>query len=73
MIIYSNTITHPTEPQAGVSHGSGYKLKSHKKPKSIKSTASRVSTSKSRKNKLKPLQKENILFLSELGFKVKKK
>lgn len=48
------------------------KLQRHKKPKSIKSTIVRASTSKSKTNKLKSLRRENIQFLSKLGFKVKK-
>lgn len=75
MIIYCNTNREYFEgegQQTQISRGFGYKIKRHRKPKSIKSTIVRASTSKSKTNKLKSLRRENIQFLSKLGFKVKK-
>lgn len=75
MIIYCNTNREYFEgegQQTQISHGFGYKIKRHRKPKSIKGTIVRASTSKSKTNKLKSLRRENIQFLSKLGFKVKK-
>lgn len=72
MIIYSNTYRDYGEShQSQLFHDFDYKRKNHKKPKSIKSIAAKVSTSKSKTNKLKTLQKDNIQFLRGLGFEVK--
>lgn len=47
-----------------------YKIKRNNSGNVIKNKPTRVSRSILRKNKLKPLTKQNIAFLSQLGYKV---
>lgn len=72
MIIYSNRYTEPQRRclHTQKTHSSNYKERKRKGSKTIKGSAVRVSTSKSKVDKLKSLRKENIQFLTKLGFKV---
>lgn len=65
MIVYSHT-----HQLSEVPHETDYKNKTQKKSKLIKSAAVKASSSKKNTIKLKPLRKENKVFLKELGFEL---